>query len=85
MIQSRFDAVNKVPYLKLPKLFLHGTRDEVVPYELGRKLFEAAAEPKEFHDIENAGHNDTYIAGGRQYFEALDRFITRTLAAGDNN
>lgn len=78
-IRSKFSAIEKVPDLKLPKLFLHGTRDEIVPYELGRKLYSAAAEPKEFYDIEGAGHNDTYAVGGREYFSALDRFITDTM------
>ena len=78
-IRSKFSAVEKVPYLKLPKLFLHGTKDEIVPYKLGRKLYSAAAEPKEFYDIEGAGHNDTYGVGGREYFSALNRFITDTL------
>ncbi|MCH7622841.1 MAG: alpha/beta hydrolase [Nitrospinae bacterium] len=78
-IRSKFSAVEKVPYLKLPKLFLHGTKDEIVPYKLGRKLYSAAAEPKEFYDIEGAGHNDTYGVGVREYFSALNRFITDTL------
>jgi fermentation-respiration switch protein FrsA (DUF1100 family) len=78
-LRSKFSAIEKVPDLKLPKLFLHGTKDEIVPYELGRKLYSAAAEPKEFYDIEGAGHNDTYGVGGREYFKALDRFITDTM------
>jgi len=78
-IRSRFDSISQVGNLRLPKLFLHGTQDEVVPYELGRKLFNAAAEPKTFYDIEGAGHNDTTHTGGPDYFNALDRFITQTL------
>lgn len=78
-IRSKFSAIEKVPDLKLPKLFLHGTEDEIVPYKLGRKLYSAAAEPKEFYDIEGAGHNDTYGVGGPEYFSALNRFITDTL------
>ncbi|MGK0179583.1 MAG: fermentation-respiration switch protein FrsA (DUF1100 family), partial [Nitrospinales bacterium] len=78
-IRSKLDAINKVPKLKLPKLFLHGDRDEVVPFDLGRKLYEAAADPKIFYTIQGAGHNDTYIMGGRDYYNALDGFITETL------
>lgn len=82
IIKSRFDAIAKVPGLKLPKLFLHGTRDEIVPYEMGRELFAAAAEPKTFYDIEGAGHNDTYMVGGAAYFDALGRFIQNAVPAG---
>ena len=74
-IKSRFDAIGKVSNLKLPKLFLHGTRDEIVPYKLGRELFSAAAEPKTFYDIEGAGHNDTFLVGGAGYFNSIDKFI----------
>jgi fermentation-respiration switch protein FrsA (DUF1100 family) len=74
-IKSRFDAIGKVPNLQLPKLFLHGTEDEVVPYRLGRELFSAAAEPKIFHDIQGAGHNNTFLVGGIGYFNAIAQFI----------
>lgn len=83
-IRSKLDAIGKIPHLKLPKLFLHGTRDEIVPYDLGRKLFDNAAEPKTFYPIEGAGHNDTYIMGGRDYFNAINRFITETLKNSNN-
>ena len=78
-IRSKLNAINKVAELKLPKLFLHGDRDEVVPFDLGRKLYEGASDPKSFYIIQGAGHNDTYIMGGRDYYNALDRFITETL------
>jgi len=83
-VRSKLDAVGTVPHLKLAKLFLHGTRDEIVPYDLGRKLFEKAENPKTFYAIEGAGHNDTYILGGVGYFDALNRFITETLKNSNN-
>ncbi len=83
-IRSKLDAIGKVPHLKLPKLFLHGTRDEIVPYDLGRKLFEQAGDPKTFYSIEGAGHNDTYILGGVGYYDVLNRFITETLQNSNN-
>lgn len=81
-IRSKLDALARVPHLQMPKLFLHGDRDEVVPYRLGRELFEAAAEPKRFYDIKGAGHNDTYTVGGKPYFDAIDRFIA-SLPSGN--
>jgi len=83
-IRSKLNAIEKIPHLKLPKLFLHGTRDEIVPYALGRKLFEQAGDPKSFYPIEGAGHNDTYILGGAGYYEVLGRFITETLTNSNN-
>ncbi|MBT5472205.1 MAG: alpha/beta hydrolase [Nitrospina sp.] len=78
-IRSKLDAIGKVAQIKLPKLILHGDRDEIVPFDLGRKLYDAAADPKIFYTIEGAGHNDTYIMGGHDYYQALDGFISETL------
>jgi fermentation-respiration switch protein FrsA (DUF1100 family) len=59
-LSLRFDSINKVKTLKVPKLFIHSPDDEVVPFWVGQKLFEAAGEPKEFLKI-HGGHNDGSI------------------------
>jgi fermentation-respiration switch protein FrsA (DUF1100 family) len=59
----------------VPLLVLHGDRDDVVPYEQGRRLFEAANQPKSLYTIRGAHHNDTYIVGDRPYFDAWARFL----------
>ena len=40
----------------VPMLFLHATQDPVVPMAQGRRLFDAAGEPKEFVELATAGH-----------------------------
>jgi len=72
---TRFDSVRKIAKLRAPLLFFHGDRDEIVSYDLGLQLFEAAPEPKSFETIRGAGHNDTVQVGGRQYFDRIHRFI----------
>ena len=42
-LSLKFDSINKVRTLKVPKLFIHSPDDEVVPYWVGQKLFEAAS------------------------------------------
>lgn len=39
-----------------PVVVIHGTRDEVVPYEHGKILYEKAKEPKGFWTSEGSGH-----------------------------
>ena len=56
-------------------LFCHGNGDEIIPFKMGQVLFEAAAEPKEFYAIDGVGHNDTWVVGGEQYFDALENFM----------
>jgi fermentation-respiration switch protein FrsA (DUF1100 family) len=75
LIRARLDSVSKVPSLRLPKLFIHGERDEIVPFDHGRRLFEQAAEPKRFLALPRAGHNDTWLAGGAAYLETIAAFL----------
>jgi fermentation-respiration switch protein FrsA (DUF1100 family) len=56
-IGLKFDSINKVRALKVFKFFIHSPDDEVVPFWVGQKLFEAAVEPKEFLKI-HGGHNE---------------------------
>jgi fermentation-respiration switch protein FrsA (DUF1100 family) len=78
LLRIRYDTLEKVKRIKAPVLILHGDRDDIVPYEQGKKVFEAAPEPKEFYTIRGARHNDTYLAGGDPYFTTLKNFIERT-------
>lgn len=73
----KFDSAAKIARLHLPVLIMHGTEDEVIPYELGQKLFAAANEPKEFYPIPGATHNDPYLVGGEPYYAKIREFIQR--------
>jgi fermentation-respiration switch protein FrsA (DUF1100 family) len=75
LIRSRFDAASKIDRVTAPKLFLVAERDEIAPPAQGRALFELAAPPKELFVIPGAGHNDTYVVGGRPYLDAWRRFL----------
>jgi pimeloyl-ACP methyl ester carboxylesterase len=74
-LHTKMDSASKIDRVRCRKLFIHSRADEVVPFELGRRLFEAAPEPKEFYEVKGALHNSTYIVGGKPYFDVLRRFI----------
>ena len=74
LVRTKMDSINKIKNVRCPKLFLHSPIDEVVPYRLGRKLYEAAPEPKQFYEVAGALHNETHIVGGRAYLDALRSF-----------
>lgn len=78
MIRTRMDSVGKITGVSCPKLFVHSRDDRVVPYRLGRALYEAAPEPKRFHEVIGSGHNETWIVGGDAYFEALSEFVSES-------
>ena len=74
MLEARYDSESKIGGLRSPVIILHGDRDATVPFDMSRRLYEAAPEPKTFHPIIGAGHNDTVQTGGEAYFDALRRF-----------
>ena len=74
-LRSRFDSLAKIADVHTPVMVLHGDMDDIVPFEEGRKLYEAANQPKRFYTIKGAAHNDTYVIGGSDYFDALKAFI----------
>ncbi len=72
-----YDNVGKIGQVRIPVMVVHGTQDEVIPVDMGRRVFEAAPEPKELYLIPGAHHNDTYEVGGVEYFARLKAFIER--------
>jgi fermentation-respiration switch protein FrsA (DUF1100 family) len=78
---QRFDSISKLGRLRAPVLFVHGEADGIVPVEMGRQLYEASPEPKRWYEIAGAGHNDTVMAGGREYFSRLASFVREHVGA----
>ena len=75
LIPNKYDSLGRIGKLSCPILIFHGDRDDVVPISQGRKLYDAANEPRRFYVIPGAAHNDTCIAGGEPYFRALLDFV----------
>lgn len=79
LVKSRFDSVRKIRDVHCPILVVHGTKDDVVPFAMGQKLFDAAPEPKRFYQMEGAGHNDLLAAGGEGYVDTLKQFFAENV------
>lgn len=90
LLHQRFDSLNKVQSLQMPTLFLHGTKDGLVPAQMSQNLFEAGLEPKKLLLIPDAGHHNVGEFGGRQYLEAIQwvveqaQFLNLSLAKSEN-
>ncbi|MFB1487632.1 MAG: alpha/beta hydrolase [Thiocapsa sp. C3-sup] len=69
-----FDAAERLSRVRSPFLVLHSPDDEIVPYTLGRKLFEAAHEPKRFIDLQG-DHNSGFLTSQPDYEGSLAAFI----------
>lgn len=77
LLKTKYDSLSKIGDIKVPILIIHGDNDKFVPFEHGRELYEVANEPKEFYTIPGAGHNDTHIVGGEEYFNTIRRFVDK--------
>jgi len=56
LLRDRYGSVGKVASIGVPLLVIHSPEDDLVPFALGRKLFDAAREPKTF--LETGGRHD---------------------------
>ena len=59
MLKHRFDSVDLAPKLTVPLLCLAATRDEVIPVNHAKRLYDAWGGPKRWVALEEAGHNTT--------------------------
>ena len=78
---NQFDNESRVGQIGAPKLFIHSRGDRVVPFELGRQVYEAAAEPKQFLEIEG-GHNDGFLVSADEYLRTIDDFLSKHRTGG---
>ncbi|TET92887.1 MAG: alpha/beta hydrolase [Desulfobacteraceae bacterium] len=75
LLPAHYNNLKKITRVNVPKLIIHGEDDEIVPFSMGQKLYQTAKAPKYFCPIKGAGHNDTYVVGGNEYFETLATFV----------
>ena len=73
---ARF-SYRTIDYIKdvhCPMMIIHSQNDEVVPFEFGLELYEAANEPKEFIEIFGS-HNDGFLSSNETYKKAWTKYL----------
>lgn len=95
VLVDRYPSIDRIPEIDCPILIVHGRRDQVVPFEQGRRLFEAAPVrsrcgiEKQFLDLPHAGHNDIMSVATTEVHTAhalfLQRLGTRNTPARDTS
>lgn len=84
-LRYSFPAAEQIQAVRAPVLVLHSPQDRIVPESLGRRLFDAAPEPKHFVEL-TGGHNDGFLRSQPQYQRAISAFLDRIASsqqAGD--
>lgn len=74
IMRNPFDAVAQVDRSGAPMLFLHSADDAVIPISEGRRLFEAAREPKTFVEVEG-GHVHASEVDARRFYGSIVPFL----------
>ena len=46
LLKDRYDSISKIKKINTPILIMHGKKDDVVPFSMGKELFEKANSPK---------------------------------------
>ncbi|MDH3976321.1 MAG: alpha/beta hydrolase [Deltaproteobacteria bacterium] len=72
---ASFNNIGKIDRLSCPLLVIHGTNDDVIPFEMGKALFNRAKGEKKFVKIEGADHNNISSEYGAKYWPPIDEFI----------
>jgi uncharacterized protein len=74
LLRIRYDSTKRITAISCPKLFVHSRGDEVVPFDAGTRLFEMAAPPKQFLEIQG-DHNHGFLESGTEYTQGIARFL----------
>ena len=72
LIKDRYDSLKKIKNINVPILVMHGKKDNVVPFKMGKKLFDNANQPKfsYFSDID-----DHMMEFNDQLINSLKKFL----------
>jgi uncharacterized protein len=72
LMRTQFDNLAKIGDLHRPVFISSADHDTLVPFEMGKQLYEAAREPKEFFPLIGEDHNDRVPD---EFLSSLRRFL----------
>ena len=72
LLKDKFESNKKITNISIPLLIIHGKVDKIVPYEMGKRMYELANEPKFFYTQEYGDHMVEY---DEKLLLALNQFI----------
>ena len=60
MLKDKFLSNEKIKNIKSPIFIMHATEDDIVPFWMGKKMYELANNPKQSYFINENNHLVTY-------------------------
>ena len=60
LLKDKYNSEKKIKNIKIPILIMHGKKDQIIPFYMGKKLFDNANNPKFFLQIDDDDHMLTF-------------------------
>ncbi len=76
LVKHRFESISKITRVKCPILITHSRDDEMVPFRMGRALYDKARTPKKMLEL-TGGHNDRDYMGTAAYRKNLENMLIK--------
>ena len=73
-VRFDFDTASVLKGVDYPVMVIHSPEDNIIPYDLGQKVYKSANQPKQFVSIQG-DHNSGFLQSGDQYKSAIREFI----------
>lgn len=78
VLATQLDSLSKMPKVHAPKLIFHSIDDEIIPFEMGKALYDVAERPKYFVQL-RGGHNTAFFDDLKSYQSGLKKFLTELI------
>jgi fermentation-respiration switch protein FrsA (DUF1100 family) len=75
-----YNTLESLQSVTCPVFIAHSPEDEIIPFEHGQQLFQAASAPKQFLSLEG-GHNIGFIFMQPAWIKSLGAFMDANLPA----
>ena len=76
LLKDKFDNKSKINNIKAPILIMHGEADQIVPFFMGKKIYEIANEPKYSyftkHDNHMMGYDENLVKALNSFLKSLN-------------
>ena len=76
LLKDKFESYKKITNISVPILIIHGKVDKIVPYNMGKRMYELANEPKYFYSQEYGDHmvdyDDKLLLALKKFIQSLN-------------
>ncbi len=73
LLKDKYESNKKIKNIKSPILVMHGEEDKIVPFHMGKKIFELANEPKYSYFPK---YDDHMMEFNQELINTIDKFIS---------